>query len=82
VKIFGACQAAKWLPASTLLKVRLIVYGLLLGPARRRDTSAEVVRYLVRNVNVERADLDSGFETVLLITTSLVRDRFSSDLVR
>ena len=36
--------------------------GLLLGPVRGRDASTQVVQCLVRNVDVEGADLDGGLD--------------------
>ena len=40
----------------------LIRDGLLLGPVRGRDASTEVVQGLVRNVDVEGADVDGGLD--------------------
>ena len=36
--------------------------GLLLGPLRGRDASTEVLQGLIRNVDVEGADLDAGLD--------------------
>jgi hypothetical protein len=42
--------------------LRLICDGLLLGPLRGRDASTEVLQGLIRNVDVEGADLDAGLD--------------------
>jgi hypothetical protein len=42
--------------------LRLILDGLFLGPVRSRDASTKVLQSLIRDVDVEGADLDGGLD--------------------
>ena len=54
--------AGELLHRRELHALRAIRDQLLGGPARRRDPSAEVVELLLWHVDVERTDVESGFE--------------------
>jgi hypothetical protein len=59
--VLGAPVASEGLDRHELHALRLILDGLMPGPARRSNASAKVVELLCRHVDVERADRRRGF---------------------